>query len=129
MPETRAEKAAYIANWKKVLVEADGCDICGKGEVGGGFERYWYDPESGRADGIVEEYEPRRFVFKYTERRDSDIPAAQLSRYKKSTLNSINEALTRCVILCRSCADPRRTRKEVTQCQLSPPTTVLPKPS
>lgn len=118
--ETRAEKAAYIANWKKVLVEADGCDKCGKGEVGAGFTKYWNEQ--------LEPYEPRRFVFKYTDKRESDMPVAQLSRYKKSTLNSINAALTRCVILCRSCADPRRTRKEVTQCPLTH-ITVLPKDS
>lgn len=108
MLETRAEKTAYLADMKRERVVFHGCNKCGKGEFEAGFGKYWDE----------EIYEPRRFVFKYTDKRGSDIPVAKLPRSKNSTLKSIDEALSRCVILCRSCADQRRIRKEVTQCHV-----------
>lgn len=117
MTETRAEKTVYILDHKMDQVLLHGCVKCGKGKSVSGFEKYWLPIE-------VYYYEPRRFVFKYTDKRGSDIPVAKLPREKKSTLKSIEAALSRCVILCRSCADPRRTRKEMTPCP-KPPTTTL----
>lgn len=115
---TRKEKTAYIAACKHEFVDALGCDKCGLGVGMGGFERYWSDDEY--------EYDPRRFVFKYTEPRDSDVPVSKLSRYKTTTKETIDDALARCVILCRSCADPRRTRKDDSQCQKKSATTTSP---
>ena len=99
--ETRAAKTDFLAERKEEWIEAHGCFYCSKGKLDGGFERYWDMPQ----------YDPRRFVFKYTDKRGSDMPVAKLPRMKNSTIKSIEEALSRCVILCRSCADPRRTRK------------------
>lgn len=105
--ETRAAKTDYLDKRKREIVESGGCKKCGLGgKPEEGFEQYWYD----------DFYRPRRFVFKYVDRRGSTIPVAKLPRYKNSTFKTIDEALSRCVILCRSCADPRRTRKEMTQC-------------
>jgi hypothetical protein len=58
------------------------------------------------------DYDARRFVFKYTDPQESDVPVAKLPRIRSSSCETIDHALARCVILCRSCADPRRTRKD-----------------
>lgn len=115
MPITQKAKTTYLAEQKEELVLCFGCYQCGRGKVEDerflvsyeGFEKYWFDSVP---------YEARRFVFKYTDPRGSDVPVAKLPRMKKTTLKTIDDALARCVILCRSCADPRRTRKEMTQC-------------
>lgn len=113
---TKAEKDAVIAAHKKDLVETGGCCECGRGRVLPaiiGFERYWCDDPL----GWERPYEPRRFVFRYTDPRASDVPVSSLSRDKTTTLIQIREALTRCVILCRSCAN--KPEKDDTQCQES----------
>lgn len=116
---TRKQKDAYIAARKRELVEVQGCIKCGAGGVPTGFERYWF--VGGQTD---EYYDSRRFVFKYAEPRDSDVPVSKLSRAGK-TKEEIDDALARCVILCRSCADPRRTRKDE-QCQETTATNTSP---
>ncbi len=108
---THKEKNVYIAALKKERVESDGCFYCSEGKVLPailGFERYWCK----QVLGMELVYSSRRFVFKYSDPRESDVPVSQLSRSKTVTNCEINEALARCVILCRSCADPRRTRKD-----------------
>ncbi|KKN80383.1 hypothetical protein LCGC14_0329760 [marine sediment metagenome] len=110
---TRKEKDAYIAREKKESVLCFGCVECGRGKIederyltpDDGFEQYWFD-------SVITPYEARRFVFKYSDPRESDVPVSQLSRSKTVTNCEIDEALARCVILCRSCADPRRTQKD-----------------
>ncbi len=100
---TRKEKDDYIYDCKRQRVLVQGCYRCGDGRLENGFERYWE---------IESPYEARRFVFKYSDPRESDVPVSQLSRSKTVTNCEIDEALARCVILCRSCADPRRTQKD-----------------
>lgn len=117
MSETRRSKTDYLAWKKRDLVLGCGCSECGAGKLEGGFEQYWFNHrhwEPGCYDGG---YDARRFVFKYTDPGDSDVPVAHLPRMKTTTKTTIDEALARCVILCRSCADPRRTRKDDSQCQ------------
>ncbi len=106
MPETRSSKTEYLAAQKRDLVLDHGCAKCGTGKLGEGFDRYWFD------DWYDDQYDARRFVFKYTDARESDVPVAKLPRMKNSSCETIDHALARCVILCRSCADPRRTRKD-----------------
>ncbi len=106
MPETRSWKTKYLAVLKRKIVEKCGCEKCHVGRMEEGFAAYWYD----------DQYIARRFVFKYTDPRGLDVPVAKLPRLKDSTKETIDHALARCVILCRSCADPRRTRKD-DQCQ------------
>lgn len=105
--ETRKAKAEYLAYRKCEIATTQGCAKCGEGLREPGFEKYWSN----------DQYNARRFVFKYTDPRASDVPVAQLSRLKNTTFHSIDEALARCVILCRTCSDPRQAKKEMTQCQ------------
>lgn len=107
MPETRRSKTEYLASRKRELVLEHGCSKCGEGQPLEGFVRFWFDGWT---------YDARRFVFKYTDPRGSDVQVAKLPRLKNTTKETIDHALARCVILCRSCADPRRTRKD-DQCQ------------
>ncbi len=114
---TRKEKDAHIATEKQKTVERYGCLYCHAGKVipaTVGFEQYWWEEILGIEAGSISEvpYVARRFVFKYSDPRESDVPVSQLSRSKTVTICEIDEALARCVILCRSCADPRRTRKD-----------------
>jgi hypothetical protein len=104
----RQELSAYLATHKREIVENEGCNKCGRGQGCYGFERYW---------GMDFPYNARRFVFKYSDPRESDVPVAQLPKLPTTTTTIIDEALARCVILCRSCSDPRRTRKGNDQCQ------------
>ena len=108
MEDTRTSKTNHLAAEKMGRIIANGCARCGKGKLPEGFERYWCEDLS--------KYNPRRFVFKYTEPRGSDVPVAKLPRIKNTTIKDIDHALSRCVILCRTCSDPRRTKKENDQC-------------
>lgn len=100
----RQQLSGYLAACKKELIETGGCNQCGEGNYG--FEAYWGDD--------IPQCDPRRFVFKYSDPRESDVPVAQLPKLSTTTTTTIDDALARCVILCRSCSDPRRTRKEMT---------------
>jgi hypothetical protein len=106
MAETRRTKTAYLDERKREIVEAHGCVKCQKGKTDEGFERYWHS----------DQYEAGRFVFKYVDPQESDVPMARLPRIKHVTVKVIEEALARSVVFCRSCADMRRSRKETTPC-------------
>jgi hypothetical protein len=123
MLETRSSKTEYLADQKRKFVQTYGCTKCGAGIETLGFERYWSDnPDE---FDYQYTYDARRFVFKYVDTRGSDVPVAKLPRMKNSTKETIDHALARCVILCRSCADPRRTRKD-DQCKKTTTESSLP---
>lgn len=101
---TKASRLVCMAAAKRKAVTTRGCSRCKAGLVPSGFERFWSE----------DKYEPRRFVFKYTDPRASDVPVSMLALDKTTTPKEIQEALTRCVILCRTCF--ARFRKD-DQCQ------------
>lgn len=96
MLKTKRAKEEYIAGIKHLGVTGKGCFECGTGFIPAGFEQYWEEFS----------YEPRRFVFRYTDPRASDVPVSKLALDKTTTQDKIDEALARCVILCRTCAKP-----------------------
>ena len=127
MLRTKRAKEEYIANVKYHRITTYGCSECRAGEVPDGFEGYW--------DSF--QYKPRRFVFRYTDPRASDVPVSKLALDKTTTQDKIDEALARCVILCRTCAKPESQKPRILakppsqerndlQCQTVPTSTTSP---
>lgn len=127
MLKTKRAKEEYIAQIKCLEVTGKGCFECGTGSIPSGFEQYW----------VESQYEPRRFVFKYTDPRASDVPVSKLALDKTTTQDKIDEALARCVILCRTCAESdcpktrilaeaKLSKRNDLQCQTVPTSTVSP---
>ena len=105
---TNKEKEQAFYELKKERVLDQGCVECGVGSTFCSkdvFEWLW--------EGEVSPYEPRRFVFKYIDPGASDVPVSKMKSLHYD-LNQIQEAMDRCVILCRACL-ARRERNE--QCQ------------
>ena len=127
MLRTKRAKEKYIAGIKYLGVTNKGCFECGTGSIPSGFEQYW----------VESPYEPRRFVFRYTDPRASDVPVSKLAQDKTTTQDKIDEALARCVILCRTCAKPESQKPRILtkppsqerndlQCQTVPTSTTSP---
>ncbi|KKM18663.1 hypothetical protein LCGC14_1663460 [marine sediment metagenome] len=103
MLKTKRAKEEYIANAKYVKIVMHGCSVCRTGKAPEGFVSYWEEHP----------YEPRRFVFRYTDPRASDVPVSKLALDKTTTQDKIDEALARCVILCRTCAKPESQKPRI----------------
>jgi hypothetical protein len=129
MLRTKRAKEEYIAARKYQWITRQGCNECRAGEIPRGFEGYW-----------DYQYEPRRFVFRYTDPWASDVPVSKLAQDKTTTQDKIDEALARCVILCRTCAKPESQKPRILskppskerndlQCQTVPTSTTSPSSS